>query len=200
MTEEESGLNSVPEARADASSVSERVSRVFGGLEPLWIGVLLAGLVAAILIIASDFATLRSVKVLTASCGDLADPALRGQCVTHGGEEHAYAFVLLGVAAMVMAWGAVMGRSRPAGAALAAIGLAVLAIALVTDVPDIHKTGVLGERFDQAHAAAGPGLWLEIAGGALAFATGAFAVAALAGRSRKAARERERRRRRAAQA
>ena len=45
-----------------------------------------------------------------------------------------------------------------------------MAIALVTDVPDIHKTGVLGDRFDSAHAQAGPALWMEIAGGALVFA------------------------------
>lgn len=200
MTEEESGQNSMPEAGADASSVSERVRRVSGGLEPLWIAVLLVGFLAALLIIASDFATLRSVKVLTASCDDLADPALRGSCVTRGGEEHAYAFVLLGIAALVMTWGATIGRSRPAAAALAAIGIAVLVIAFVTDVPDIHKTGVLGERFEQAHAKAGAGLWMEIAGGGLAFATGVFAAMARAGRSRKAAKERERRRRRAAQA
>ena len=200
MTEERTGVNSVPEAGADASSVSASVRRVFRGLEPLWIAVLAVGFVAALLIVLSDFATLRTVKVLTASCDDLADPALRSSCVTHGGEEHAYAFVLLGVAAMVMTWGATMGRSRPAAAALAAIGLAVLVIAFVTDVPDIHKTGVLGERFEQAHAKAGPGLWTEIAGGGLAFATGGFAASARAGRSRKAAKERERRRRRAAEA
>src|SRR3954471_6286773 len=113
MTEEESGVNSLPEAGADASSVSATVRRVSGRLEPVWIAVLVAGLLAGLLIVLSDFVTLRSVKVLTASCRDLADPGLRGECVTHGGEEHAYAFVLLGLAAMVMTWGAALGRSRP---------------------------------------------------------------------------------------
>jgi hypothetical protein len=139
---------------------------------------LVLGLLAAILMVVSEFATLRTVKVLTASCSDLADPSLRGSCVTHGGEEHAYALVLLGVVTAVMAWGAAIGRSRPAGLALIAIGAAVVAIALLTDVPDIHKTGVLGERFDSAHAEAGPGLYLEIAGGALALAAGAMASVA----------------------
>jgi len=77
-----------------------------------------------------------------------------------------------------MAWGAAFGRSRPAGIALIAIGAAVVAIALLTDVPDIHKTGVLGERFESAKATAGPGLWLEIAGGALALASGMMAATA----------------------
>ena len=127
--------------------------------------------------IVSEFTTLRSVKVLTASCSDLADPRLRGECVTRGGEEHAYALVLLGLFTVLMTWGAALGRSRPAAIALIAIGAAVVAIALITDVPDIHKTGVLGERFDDARAQAGPGLFLEIAGGALALAAGAMATA-----------------------
>jgi hypothetical protein len=149
----------------------------FRRLDPVWTAVLVLGLAAAVFMIVSEFTTLRSVKVLTASCSDLADPSLRGSCVTHGGEEHAYALVLLGLVTALMAWGAAVGRSRPAGIALLAIGAAVVAIALITDVPDIHKTGVLGERFDNAHAEAGPGLYLEIAGGALALAAGAVATA-----------------------
>ncbi|HEX4735794.1 MAG TPA: hypothetical protein VH247_15395 [Thermoleophilaceae bacterium] len=135
-------------------------------------------LMAAILMIVSEFATLRSVKVLTASCSDLADPSLRGSCVTHGGEEHSYALVLMGLVTALMAWGAAFGRSRPAAIALVAIGAAVLAIAFLTDVPDIHKTGVLGERFDSAHAQAGPALYTEIFGGALALVAGVVALSA----------------------
>jgi hypothetical protein len=150
----------------------------FRRLEPVWGAVLTLALLGAILMVVSEFATLRSVKVLTASCSDLADPTLRGSCVTHGGEEHSYALVLMGIVTALMAWGAVVGRSRPAGVALIAIGAAVVAIALLTDVPDIHKTGVLGERFDSAHATAGPGLWLEIAGGALVLMAGVMASTA----------------------
>jgi hypothetical protein len=168
----ESG-NPLPETAENRSSRFAAFRRV----EPVWTAVLVLGLLAAVLMVVSEFATLRSVKVLTASCSDLADPGLRGSCVTHGGEEHAYALVLLGLVAGVMAWGAAIGRSRPAAIALLAIGAAVVAIALITDVPDIHKTGVLGERFDSAHAQAGPGLYLEIAGGALALAAGAMATA-----------------------
>jgi hypothetical protein len=168
----ESG-NPLPETAENRSSRFTAFRR----LEPVWTAVLLLALTAAVLMIVSEFATLRSVKVLTASCSDLADPSLRGSCVTHGGEEHAYALVLLGIVTALMAWGAAIGRSRPAGFALLAIGAAVLAIALITDVPDIHKTGVLGERFDSAHAEAGPGLYLEIVAGALALVAGAMASA-----------------------
>jgi len=45
-------------------------------------------------------------------------------------------------------------------------------------VPDIHKTGVLGERFDSAKATAGPGLYMEIIGGALVLAAGVMAAMA----------------------
>jgi hypothetical protein len=167
----ESG-KALPETAENRSSRFE----AFRGLGAARIAVLLLGSTGAILMIVSEFATLRSVKVLTASCSDLADPSLRGSCVTHGGEEHSYALVLMGVVALLMVWGAIIGRSRPAGIALIAIGAAVVAIALLTDVPDIHKTGVLGQRFDSAHAEAGPGLWLEITGGALVLAAGAMAA------------------------
>ena len=75
-----------------------------------------------------------------------------------------------------MAYGATRGDSRPAMAALAAIGVVALVIMLAVDLPDIHKTGVLGERFDSAKAEAGPGLWMEIAGGALVLAAGVMAT------------------------
>jgi hypothetical protein len=165
--------------KAMPETAENRSSRfaAFRALGAVQIAVLVVGSAGAILTIAADFATLRSVKVLTASCSDLADPSLRGSCVTRGGEEHSYALVLMGLVALLMVWGAVIGRSRPAGVALLAIGAAVVAIALLTDVPDIHKTGVLGQRFDSAHAQAGPGLWMEIAGGALILAAGAMAAA-----------------------
>jgi hypothetical protein len=150
----------------------------FRRLHPLWIAVFLIAAAGAVLMIVSEFSTLRTVKVLTASCDDLADPSLRGSCVTHGYEEHSYALLLMGLVTLFMAYGAAVGRSRPAAVALMVIGAAVIGIALATDVPDIHKTGVLGERFDSAHAAAGPGLWMEIAGGALVFVAGAMATAA----------------------
>jgi drug/metabolite transporter (DMT)-like permease len=185
----------LPEAGGNASTRKAHVRGVLSGLRPLWIGLLVAGLAGAALVIASEFATFRTVKVLTASCDDLAAPSLRGLCATSGHEQHSYALALIGVVAVVMAWGATIGRSRPAAAALALLGAAVLAIALGIDAPATDKTGVLGLRFESAHAQAGPGLWMEIAGGALAFVTGFVALAALP-RSRSPRRDRKRRRRR----
>ena len=190
--------SALPEAVENRSSHKGSVRGAFRRLKPLWILLFVVGLAGAALTIAADFATLRSVKVLTASCGDLADPSLRDACVTKGHEEHLYALVLIGLAAVVMLWGAVFGRSRPAAGAVALLGAAVLVIALATDVPKVHKTGVLGQQFEEAHAAAGPGLWMEIAGGALLFVTGVVAfVARRPEGSREQRRRRERRRARA---
>lgn len=160
---------------------AENRSSSFGAFrlaEPVWTAVLIIAVLGAVLMIVAEFTTLRSVKVLTASCSDLADPSLRGSCVTRGGEEHSYALVPMGIVAALMAWGAAVGRSRPAGVALIVIGAAVLAIAVLTDLPDLDQTGVLGERFESASAEAGAGLWLELAGGALVAAAGVMAVAA----------------------
>jgi hypothetical protein len=184
----------LPEAASDPSSRNRAGRGLFGSPDPLWIGLLAAGLAAALLMIAAEFTTLRSVSVLTASCSDLADPSLRGSCVTIGHEEHSYALVLIGVVTLVMACGATLGRSRPAAAALALLGAAVLLIALAIDVPHVHRTGVLGARFESAHAEPGPALWLEIAGGALAFATGIVATVALP--RRRGRKDRQRRKRR----
>lgn len=163
----------LPETAENRSSSFQAFRR----LEPVAIVVFLAGTAGCVLAAISEFVTLRSVRVLTASCDDLADPSLRGACVTQGHEEHSYALLLMGIVALLMLYGAVVGRSRPAAIGVLAIGAAVLAIAFLTDVPDIHKTGVLGERFDSAKAEPGPGLWMEIAGGALMFAAGAMAAA-----------------------
>ena len=182
MTEGPSAPGARPEAEANRSSRKGIVSGLPGRLSPLSAVLLVLSLAAAVLMVASEFATLRSVQVLTASCADLADPELRSTCVTKGGEEHSYALVLLGVVAAAMAWGAFVGRSRPAAIALTAIGIAVLVIALATDLPDAGKAGVLGERFEEANANPGPGLWMEIAGGALALVCGALAATGRAGR------------------
>jgi hypothetical protein len=130
--------------------------------------------VGGVLLIVSDFLTLYHVDVVTASCSDLASPNLRDACSTTGGGHHGYALLILGVIALVMAYGAAVGASRPAGIALLAIGVAALAIALLVDRPDIHKTGIVGAQFSNAEANPGTGYWLELAGAALVIVAGAL--------------------------
>ena len=190
MTEGPSGVRSQPEAVGNRSTRNTIVRRLSGRLTPLTALLLGAGLAAAILMVAAEFSTLRSVTVLTAPCADLADPELRDGCAPKGHEQHAFALVLLGIATAAMTFGAMVGRSRPAAFALIVIGVVVLFIALALDLPDATKTGVIGERFDQARAEAGPGLWMEIAGGALALAAGVAAAAGGLGPARRERRPR----------
>ena len=122
--------------------------------------------------IVSDFMTLYHVDVVTARCSDLASPNLRDACSTTGGGHHGYGLAILGAIVLVMTWGAAIGASRPAGAALLALGAAGLAIILAIDLPDIHKTGIVGDQFSSAQANPGSGFWLEIGGAALAVGAG----------------------------
>jgi hypothetical protein len=139
--------------------------------------VTLTALAGAALMAASSFATVVSVQVAGGSCEVLSetDPALADRCVQTGWERHSVVFLLLGVAAAVMA----ALRSRPAAVALAAFGAVALAVALLGDLPASRETGVVGESFAGANASAGAGLWLELAGGVLVLLAG---LAGLAGR------------------
>ena len=100
-----------------------------------------AAFVGAILLIVADLSTLIEIKVLTVSKQSIS-----------GGSHHAYALLILGIFALPMAYGATRGGSRPAMAALAAVGVVALVIMLAVDLPDIHKTGVIGQRFTDASA------------------------------------------------
>ena len=122
--------------------------------------------------IVSDFLTLYHVDVGGSGCAQLADTGLADACSTTGGEHHGYALLILGVLVLVMTWGAAMGESRPAGLALLVLGAAGLAIALGVDLPDVHNTGVIGQRFAEAQAKPGLGFYLELAGSWLAMAAG----------------------------
>jgi hypothetical protein len=136
------------------------------------LAILVLGGGGGLLLIVSDFLTLYHVDVVTASCSDLASPNLRDACSTSGGGHHGYALAILGAIALVMAWGAAMGASRPAGIALLVLGAVALAIVLAVDLPDIHKTGIVGDQFSSAKANPGSGFWLEIVGAALVAGAG----------------------------
>jgi hypothetical protein len=127
------------------------------------LGAALAGaaFLGAILLIVADFSTLIQIKVLTVSKDSIS-----------GGSHHSYALLILGIFALPMAYGATRGGSRPAMAALAAIGLVALVIMLVVDLPDIHKTGVIGQRFTDASASPKAGFFLETLGAFLLLIAG----------------------------
>jgi hypothetical protein len=75
-----------------------------------------------------------------------------------------------------MAWGAGVGASRPAGAALVVAGALVLGIAILADLPVTDETGAIGRNFENASASEGSGLYVAIAAGALAVLAGLIRV------------------------
>jgi hypothetical protein len=121
----------------------------------------LAALAGAVLLIVAEFSAIYEIKAVTAVVDSVT-----------GYERHGIALALLGVTALPMAVGASRRGSRPATIALAALGAIALLIAVITDVPDVHQTGVISEQYDQAVANPAIGLYLETLGGALLLMAG----------------------------
>lgn len=132
------------------------------------------GMIAGLLLVVTEFTTIASVDVASGSCEVIndSDRALADRCALSGFERHGGAFILLGLITGAMAWGAGLGRSRPAGVALLAIGALVIALSLTLDLPQSHRTGAIGRNFEGAKAKAGAGLYLELIAGALAAGAG----------------------------
>jgi hypothetical protein len=134
-------------------------------LRPALLALPLAG---AGLLVAAEPATLYEVRVVTAV------PA--GGSFSAGGH-HGYAQAVIAVAIAVMAFGGVVGGSRPAAVAVLVLALGSLAISLLVDLPDVHETGVIGRRYEAAVAEPRAGLYLEIAGGCAALVGAALILA-----------------------
>ena len=158
---------------ASAPTPFARLSEAVRSTGGVSLVVLALAVIGAVLIVVAEFSTIVRVDVLTTgTCEEIADPKVRDACDAGGLEQHGGAFILLGVVALAMAWGAGRGASRPAAAALVAIGAVVLAFSLVRDVPKTDDTGLVGLQYEEAEAKPGTGLYLEIAGGLLLVAAG----------------------------
>jgi len=172
------GEDAAPEPTAKTSRGLGRFSAPLRAAGPLELGILALGIVAAVLLVLTEFSTLFAVDVGSGpSCEDLASPALADTCTTTGGEQHSYALVLLALLAAGMAVGATLARSPAAAAALLVVGLVVLGITLIGDLPDTSREGAIGERFTQAEALAGAGFFYELAAGLLTTLAGGLAMA-----------------------
>jgi hypothetical protein len=168
------------ETTDDGSRHSAALAGGFRGATPLAIGIVVAALVAAALLVATEFSTVASVDVANTSCEVIqdSDPDLAERCSLSGFERNGGSFLLVAGLIAVMGWGAGIGGSRPAAAALVALGVFVLAWALAVDLPVTDDTGALGNNFEGARGQAGIGLTLEIAAGLAAIAAGAIRLRA----------------------
>jgi hypothetical protein len=140
--------------------------------------VVAAALIAALLLVVTEFSTVASVDVGNTSCEVIqdADPSLADRCSLSGFERNGGSFLLVAGLIAAMGWGAGVGRSRAAAVALVVLGAAVLAWALLVDLPVTDETGALGNSFEGARGQAGTGLTLEIAAGLLAVLAGGLGL------------------------
>ena len=136
-------------ATAPETTVPGRLSTLL--LVPLLLG--------AVLLIVSEFLPLYEIRAITAV------PA-GGEHSTGG--HHGYAQLVIGVALLPMAWGAVRGGSRPAAIAALVLSLGALFVALAVDLPDLNETGLIGRTYDQAEARPQVGFFIETLGATLA--------------------------------
>src|SRR3954447_8942575 len=136
------------------------------------------GLAGAILAIVAWFSVIIKIEVLTVTPASFT-----------GSDRSGIALLLLAGFALLMLFGSVRG-ARPAMAALALVGLAVLLIAVLVDLPHLNDTGVwpLHDSYEDAQASAGSGYYLETAAGILMMVSG---VALLMLAPRRAARAAE---------
>ena len=142
---------------------------------PLAWAVMVLGLAAAVLMIATEFSTIQSIKIGASTCG-AADERVRDVCETSGGDAHNWALLVLGLFAALLTFGAAVGRSKPAAIALAAVGVIVLLVALLIDRPDLDDTRGLETNFADVEAVTGGGYRLEIIAGVLALVAAGLAL------------------------
>lgn len=148
--------------------------------------ILALGLLGGLLLVAAELSTVASVEIPGRTCREVADVRAVNRCELSGLERHGGALLLLGGLGGLMAVGAGRGHSGPAGVALTAIAVIVLGFALLGDLPETNEVGAVGVTYEGAAGKAGPGLFLEIAGGLLLGAGGLLSLSTRRKASRRA--------------
>lgn len=163
------------------SSVREKIATI--GATALTVCVL--GVVGGLLLIAAEPSVVAWVDVNQNVCEVLNDtnPVAADRCIISGFERHGGALLLIGALAIGLSILALGNRSRLPAVALLAIGVLVLAIALIGDLPETTRTGQVGNEFDEAAGRAGFGFYMELAGGMLCAIAGSLQLLARRGRA-----------------
>ncbi len=125
-------------------------------------GLLVLAALAAALLVVAEFSTLYEVVAITA--------VVPGGTST-AGAHHGYALAVVAVASLPMAYGAVVGGSRPAAIALVVLGTIALVVTLGFDLPRVGDEGLLAETYEAAEAHPRSGFWLEALGAVLLLGT-----------------------------
>ena len=145
--------------------------------------ILLLALVAALLLTAAELSTIASVNVAGDSCEVINDssPELADRCELSGWERHGGGLILLALVAAAAGLIAARRDDGLAPAVLVVVGVVVLAITLLGDLPETSETGAIGRDFDGATARAGFGFFLELTGGVLCVLAGTLGLLAARG-------------------
>ena len=151
---------SASEATTDYTTGSRASRGAGGGSSRLLAGLSALAFLAAALLVISTFMTL-----LTITTGE-AELASRT-----GYDHHSIALLLLGVAVVPMALGAMRG-ARPAMFAVAALGVVVLVVVMTVDLPATLKEGLFAIRYENAEAQPAAGFYVETLAGVLLVLSG----------------------------
>lgn len=142
----------------------------------------LGALIGAVLILVSQFTALYQVHSATSAA----------PIDTVGtGAHHAWAGIPLALAAAVLAFAVYRSGSRVALVGIAGLGIAMLLIALLSDLPPTHATGLVGSSatgFVRATATRSAGLYMETLGAVVLLIAGGVGLLMLGGSPRDRAR------------
>ena len=153
-----------PETRRQDSR-GQRLPRAgISGGDALGIALSVAAFAGAILLVVSDFMTL--FRVQTEAGVTIPDGSVSGH------ENHSFAMLLVGVAALPLAYGAMRQGSRPAMTGLAGLGLIAIVIAVGFDLSDATGTNNLARTFEEATGSPSTGFYMETLGAVLLIASG----------------------------
>jgi hypothetical protein len=134
------------------------------------LGVALAAALGALLILVSQFTALYHVHVATSSA----------PIKTIGtGANHAWAPIPIALLAGALAFAVYRRGSRTALIALIVLGIVMLLIALLGDLPDAHATGIVGSgasQYAEGSSTPSAGLYMETLGAILLLISGGIGL------------------------
>ena len=151
---------SAPEATNDYSTRNRRSRPSLGGAAGARLALCALAMVAALLLVVSTFLTLYEVSNGQATLRSVS-----------GYSHHSVAMLLLGLAVVPMALGALRG-ARPAMLALGVIGAVVLIVAVAVDLPAAMDEGLLSVTYEGASASPAIGFFVETLAGVMLLASG----------------------------
>jgi hypothetical protein len=128
-------------------------------------GLAVLGLAGALALLVATFATI--IRITVGATAGVAPKV----GTDSGWDRHGPALIVLALLGLWLLATGLRG-ARVALAGLAVVGVVAMAIAFVSDRPDVHRTGSVGDIYAEARAEPGAGYTLETVGGVLLLVAG----------------------------